>query len=124
MKQTKAGFTLIEVLIAMSIFAIAALAAASLILQSTSMISVNAQHSQAVTLAQQTMEDLRTLSYDDVTSGAQTSTLNNTQYAVSWLVTANSPAPEMKKIILTVSWQNKGVAKNYALETVFTKVTS
>ena len=124
MKQTKAGFTLIEVLIAMSIFSIAALAAASLILQSTSMISVNAQHSQAVTLAQQTMEDLRTLSYDDVTSGAQTSTLNNTQYAVSWLVTANSPAPEMKQIILTVSWQNKGKAKNYVLETVFTKVTS
>lgn len=72
------------------------------------------QQSDASMLAEQKINALRdygpVTSYDNIISGNQTVTLNNTSYNVVWVVTTNT-APDYKTIQVTVSWtdsENRG----------------
>lgn len=123
-RRANTGLTLIEVLATMTVLSIVSMATTSLMVHSTAMISNNAQYSQAVAFAQQATEDLRAVPYDDMATGVQVLTEGATSYTVSTTVTDDSPAIGMKTIVVSVAWDNKGVTKSYALETVFTQVTS
>jgi prepilin-type N-terminal cleavage/methylation domain-containing protein len=122
--RSNAGLTLIEVLATMVVMGIVSMGVTSLMIHSTAMISNNAQYSQAVAFAQQATEDLRAVPYDNMATGVQVLTEGATSYTVSSTVTDDSPAIGMKTIVVSVAWDNKGVTKSYALETVFTQVTS
>ena len=61
-----AGFTLIEVLIGMSIFAIGMLGVANLQLMTVRNTTIGDVTSQATMLANQKMEELKTLAFDDL----------------------------------------------------------
>jgi prepilin-type N-terminal cleavage/methylation domain-containing protein len=124
MKRTSAGFSLIEVLVAMAIFAIAASAVTSLMYHSTSYLSGNNYQSQAITCAQASLEHLRMLDYDDVIDDSDECTGDGVSFDVVWEVTEDEPADGAKTIVLTVSWIEKGETKSYELETIYTTVTA
>jgi type II secretory pathway pseudopilin PulG len=119
MREREAGFTLVEALVAMAMAAVVTLAIAMQMAFATAMISGNRHASHAVALAQDVLEDLRTLPYDDISDGSKTVTRDGTTFTADWVVAEQDA---MKDIVVTVSWQSKGATKTYVLETIFTEV--
>jgi prepilin-type N-terminal cleavage/methylation domain-containing protein len=124
MRNTQAGFTLVEVIVAMVIFLVSASAVASMMYHSTVAVSQNNFTSQAITCAQASLEHLRMLDYDDVSNDSDECAGDGITFDVEWEVTEDEPEDGTKTIVLTVSWSEKGEAKSYELETVYTAVTA
>jgi prepilin-type N-terminal cleavage/methylation domain-containing protein len=121
MRAKTAGYTLMEVLVSMMIVGVAATATTGGMVFTTNVIGENTMHHDAIVLAQKSVERLRTVSYNDIESGSETSA--DSTYAITRSVTDDDPEEGMKRITVTVSWQWKGVARSYALDTVFAKIT-
>jgi prepilin-type N-terminal cleavage/methylation domain-containing protein len=118
------GFTLVEVLSAMTLFALVAAAVGAL--ATTSMVHTiqNRHASTAAQLAQQRLEDLRALPYASITSGTSTTSVAGQRYTVVTSVQQNSPASGMARINVRVSWTGPEGARSYAVDTIYTSVTS
>ena len=115
------GYSLIEVLIAISIFAVGMLAVAAM---QTSAIKVNSSASQIterITWAQDKLEELMVLPYSDPRLEAAgnppdgTDSVGNPHqetsdgYTISWTVIDNSPVSHSKHITVTVIGRGKTV---------------
>jgi prepilin-type N-terminal cleavage/methylation domain-containing protein len=123
MQSTK-GFSLIEVLVAMVIFSIASLALSQLMVSSTKLVSENGLASEAITLAQETLEDLRTVRFTNMTNGSASvvSEKGGATFNVVWTVTNNSPETGMNRVVVTVTWNHQGVPKSYEAQSIFANV--
>jgi prepilin-type N-terminal cleavage/methylation domain-containing protein len=113
------GFTLIEVLVAIVVIGLAATATSRGIQATTNLLGENAFYDEAITQAQETLEDLRAVRYEDMTSGSRTSGV----YTISWTVTPDTPGPGMKFVAVTSAWEWKGEPRSYVLHTVYSKIT-
>ena len=114
------GFTLIEVLIAISIFAVGLLAVATMQLSAIRVNSTAGQITTRITWAQDKLEQLMALPYSDPLLEAagnppgNDSTGNTHQlspttegYTISWAVTDNTPVPNTKLIAVSVTGRGK-----------------
>jgi len=123
------GFTLIEVLIAMFLLAVAIFA----IISTTPLLikenALDKMATTATTLAKDKMESLKNQSYvgySGLTTGTDYATVysiiqpsaTGSFYTRTWTITAGSPAANMKTIAVTVSWSWMGVTKNVSLNTI------
>ena len=103
-----AGFTLIEVLIAVAIFAIGILAIAGLQIKSINLNSSTRLQSEATTAAVDRMERLMSLPYEhpelDESTGTQQSQVG--AYTVFWEITDESPISWCKTIAVWVTSDN------------------
>jgi type IV pilus modification protein PilV len=99
-----AGFTLIEVLIAVAIFAIGILALTSLQAVYIGGNSSARMQTEATTLAAQWLERLKILPYahDDLDSAGNPHRQVVGAYRIEWNVADNSPINEVKTIRITV----------------------
>ena len=109
-KPRQSGFTILEVMIAISILAIGLLAVFS---GQNMAIRGNdrASHlTEGMTLAQDKMEELLALPYDSVTTGSGT----QGNYSIAWTVYDNDPINNTKRIVVTVTGQglNKSLELN------------
>ncbi len=126
MTPGNAGFTLIETLIAVVIFAIVSLAMTSLMVTNTRMISENTQSSEAIGYAQELLENLREVPVSSLSPGSSTATRQSargTEYLITWTVTPNSPATGRTAVAVTVAWSHKGTPRSYATQSIFTQVS-
>jgi type IV pilus assembly protein PilV len=102
------GFTLIEVLIALVILAISLLALAGLMTTTTKNNSVGGRITEAATLAQDKLEELRALPWDsipvDVTNSDSPTSRPGVQYDRSWIASLNGKNPDLKEIQITIRW--------------------
>ena len=110
LKTRQSGFTILEVMIAISILAIGLLAVFS---GQNMAIRGNdrASHlTEGMTLAQDKMEELLALPYDSVTTGSGT----QGNYSIAWTVYDNDPINNTKRIVVTVTGQglNKSLELN------------
>ena len=119
-----AGFTLMEVLVALTIFSITSLAATRLIVGATALVSENNTASLAISLAQGTIENLRNVAYEDMVSDTEIVVLDNITFTITWTVSDDDPAPDMKTVVVNVSWEAKGEAKHYEIESIYSQVTA
>jgi len=117
------GFSLLEVLAAMSLFAIVASAIGTLAVSSIQHSAQNRHYTTAATLAQAELEDLRSLDYPDIATRASLKTVGGESFNVSTVVAPDSPAPNMKHITVTVTWTAPEGTKTYAAETIYTNIT-
>ncbi len=100
------GFTLIETLIALFILAFALLALAGLMVTTTRNNSFGGHMTEAATLAQDKLEELRTTPFDGIVSYHDSMTGNQgIQYARNWNIALN-PAGNFKTITLTITWSD------------------
>ncbi len=106
------GFTLIEVLFAITILAFGLLAVASMQSGAIRGNFFASGKTEAVTWAQDRMESLLALPYAQVVSGGPTVQGN---YKITWNVADNSPIDKCKLITVTVTPQIKGVGKQVQL---------
>ena len=110
------GFTLIEVLIAITIFAVGLLAVAAM---QTSAITVNSTADQIttrMTWAQDKIEELMALPYTDSQLQAAGSPFQETTsdgYTVSWTVTDDTLISGTKLITVTVTGKGKTTRVSY-----------
>lgn len=121
--DTAAGFTLIEVLMALAIFAIGFLAIASL--QAT-YIGDNAaarQQTDATAMAVQVIEQLRALPFDHdemdpAANPHQPPAGSISGYDVRWVITDNTPVNNTKTVTITVSPHNRVSGRPVRMRTI------
>ena len=103
------GFTLIEVLIALTIFAVGLLAVAALQTSAIKMNSTSNKLTNLSTLAMDQIEKLSALPYADPAFDPAGNPYQNTMdnYTVSYSVTPNSPVPNIMTIQVTVTGRGK-----------------
>ena len=103
------GFSLIEVLVALIILSISLLALAGLMVTTTKNNSFGNHMTEAATLAQDKLEQLRAVRWEAIPEGASTDPApqigsTGISYVRNWTVVANGV---LKTITITVSWQDK-----------------
>lgn len=116
-KQREAGFTLIEVLVAVAIIAIGVLALAANTISVTQGNRVSANYTIAVNLAQEKMEEVRAQSSFTNGTATDTSTGSTGVPFTRTRVIGDSSETNLKQIDVTVSWTEYGVSRSVALST-------
>jgi type IV pilus assembly protein PilV len=106
--KERSGFTLIEVLIALTILAVGLLALATMQIVSIRGNAFSTEMTYATMLAQSRLEQIRNMAYDSVTSGTEIVPANETSkgipYTIQRTVNNDDPATDMKRITLVVLW--------------------
>jgi prepilin-type N-terminal cleavage/methylation domain-containing protein len=121
-KKSK-GFSLIEVLIALVILAIALLALAGLMVTTTKNNSFGNHMTEAATLAQDKLEELRVSPWASIANGndavpGSTGITYTRNWNVSILANPNPPPNDLEKsVTITVSW-NDGINRSISLLSV------
>jgi type IV pilus modification protein PilV len=127
--STIAGFTLLEVLIAVVILAIGLLGLSALQIVAVRGNSMSGEMMSASMLAQQKLEELRQLDYDDadlaVGGGHSETSTDNTgvTYTLSWTVSEHASLL-MKTVVLDVSWQSMRVGTAAEASNVTSRFTT
>lgn len=125
MVATEKGFTLIEVLVATVILSLGLLGLARVHIATIQVNTIASRLTQATTLAQDRVEQLLALPYNDpalVDATAPQTFTNYTDpnppqgYTISWAVDTDAPSTGMKTINIDVTWKNKaGQPKTFSL---------
>ena len=107
-KTGSAGFSLIECLIALSVFTIGILAVATLVLSSIGENAGARRITEATALAENSLEQLVAKPYDEIVEDEFT----QGGYTVAWQVTEDDIIAQTKSITMTVSWWFRGRQRN------------
>ena len=125
--QKDQGFTLIEVLIAITIFAVGLLAIAAMQASAIRVNSTAGQITTRMTWAQDKLEELMALPYSDpwiedlgdppsgtdTAGNAHQETTSDGIYTISWTVTDDTPISSTKLITVTVTGRGKVTQVSY-----------
>lgn len=102
------GFTLVEMMIALVLFGVGVMALAQALPQGLSVRDKARRMTIATTLAQEGIEQLRDLpfAHADLADGNHVDPDSpiNGAYVRSWAVADGSPVPDMKRVVMTVSF--------------------
>lgn len=104
------GLSIIEVVFALSIFAIGILAVSTLSLSSINSNATSRRVTEATALAEDRLERLTAIPYDDIQDGEEM----EGAYKITWAVIENDLVDKTKSITVTVNcpngWKNTNVA--------------
>jgi prepilin-type N-terminal cleavage/methylation domain-containing protein len=121
-KRQRRGFSLIETLVSISLFALSAAAIGGFLTQQIRAAGANFRTSYAYTVAEEELEAIRALDYDQMVSRSSTKSLGATRFNIATAVTPNQPSANMKSIQVTVSWTDNSGEKNVTVSTVYAQV--
>lgn len=105
------GFTLIEIIISLSILVVGLVALLALFISSFDVAMKAANLTEATIYAQQKMEEVKKAGYDLTLAGTTTGSFNPT-YSWTLVVTNEAPTGYLRKASLTVSWTYRGKTFN------------
>jgi type IV pilus assembly protein PilV len=117
MKKTSKdeGFTLIEILVAITLFAIGILGATSMQIMALQTNAKANRKTEALAVASEQMEKLINQDYADIDSSQTNMVIGDDAnenvsdvYTLSWNVADDSPVNDTKTITVTVTWNYKG----------------
>jgi len=121
-EPSETGFTLIEVLMAMAIFAIGILAVGSMQIAAMNGGASARRSTDAATIAQDQIEKIIAGDYDDLAAPADA--VVNGRYSLNWAVAEDDlngdGNNDAKNVTVTVIWPDKGGDRSFNLD--FTKV--
>jgi prepilin-type N-terminal cleavage/methylation domain-containing protein len=117
------GVSLIETMVALGLFAIGAASIGRFITRQTRTASTNNLTSVAQSFAEQELENMRALDYDDIAAASHSSTKGSVVYTIASTVQNNSPAPNMKQISVDVSWKDPLGTQHVTVYTIYTAIT-
>jgi Tfp pilus assembly protein PilV len=98
---------LIEVLVALIILSISLLALAGLMVTTTKNNAYGSHITEAATFAQDKLEELRSMRWEDILEGSHTDHTNGStgiDYTRNWNVTSNN---SLKTITITINWNDR-----------------
>ena len=118
--RNNSGFTLMEVLVAMVILSVGLLGTAALTIKIINSNKLSNMISTATVLAQDKMEEIRGVGYDNAVPEAKAPMSSPyAHYEREVTVTPNSPSIGMKTITVTVFWDSD--AHSVVLKTILAK---
>ena len=115
-----AGFSLIEVAVAIGVVAVGLLALAQTVPMAMSTVVQAQLRTNAVEHAQQRMDDLRSRDFGSAALGAGTYSEITPNYTIQWVITDDQPLPGCKLIEVTVAWQTVRGTRTSELSTFLT----
>lgn len=102
------GFTLLEVLVSLIILGISLIALAGLMTTTTKNNSVGGRLTEAATLAQDKLEELRATNWESIIPNSMNTELFQIrpgfQYTRNWIARLNGANPDIKEIEITINW--------------------
>lgn len=119
-KAGDSGFSLIEIMVAMTFLGIGLLAIAQLIPLGMVGITGARHRTDAVQNAQRVMDQLRTEDYPSAALTAGTYTETDGRYSIQWTITDDNPIPRMKRVDLFTTWGDSASADTVRLSTYIT----
>jgi len=129
--KNKKGFTLLEILVALTILSVGLLGLASLQIVAVRSNSFSLQLSTATILAQQKLEEFKQTPYANIASGSDTISSQTGTGAVAtlgitfnrqWTVSDNTPVADSKQVDVTVSWTGiDGKSHSVTLSSIYAK---
>ena len=120
-KLDSSGFSLLELLIAVSILAIGLLAVAGLQVTAIKGNSHGNTISQATALAEDQIETIRNTDYSAISFTPNPfveANLDGTIYTRETFVETDTPSPDLKLVTVTVSWSANSGTRRVALQTI------
>jgi Tfp pilus assembly protein PilV len=116
------GSSFIELLAAVSVFAVVVLGLSPSLLSTRKVASFGKSQSIAATLAEDKVEQIRTLAAGSVTSGSdgplKADGSSGGIFNRAWTVTPNAPMLGVSRVVVTVSWQDRPAASSVTLVTL------
>ncbi|HUI25366.1 MAG TPA: type II secretion system protein [Candidatus Kryptonia bacterium] len=117
------GTTLIESLVALTLFGLTASAVGNLLVQQIRMQGWNTYRTNAIAVASAELEDLRSMDYSAIPAArSSTIQLGGMTYRVSTTALVDTPASGMKQITTTVSFTEPTGPKSYTLNAIYTAI--
>ncbi|OEU50130.1 MAG: hypothetical protein BA871_04040 [Desulfuromonadales bacterium C00003096] len=113
-KSNQKGFSLIEILIAITVFSIGILALGKMQITAIKGNSFANDLTMATTLAQDKAEELTGLPYDDPLINADGNQANG-RYNISWNIANDYPINNTKTINIIVTWSIRGNPKSTSI---------
>jgi type IV pilus assembly protein PilV len=110
-----AGFTLVEVMVALVVFAIGVLALSAVQTRSSDDVYSAGRRSRALELAQEQVETARAVGYDGAVSDSGLSG------PLAWTSHVDSVDIDLKSVTVSVNWQEKGSPRSLQLQTLLSK---
>jgi type IV pilus assembly protein PilV len=126
-KMGNEGFTLLEVIVAISILTVGLLAVGTMQVSAIYGNSIANKVTKATSIAEDKLEQLLTLQYSltathpDLSEGNH-GPIDQPGYSMSWRVDNNTPFPNTKAITVTVSWQDRWVTRSTSLSSYLTRI--
>lgn len=106
------GFTLIEVMIALVIFSVGILGIGQMQIAAIQGNYSAHQFHEALTVAQNKIDTLKSLPYDTLLSGFD----GDGKYTLFWNIAVDEPVVNAKKIRMIVRWQDHSISRRIALD--------
>lgn len=118
------GFTLIEMLVAISILSAGLLALGSMQVSAISGNAHSANVTDSSTLAADRLEKLLALPYThaDLSSGAHMDPTPPAGRTVLWSIVDNAPLANTKTITLKVQWTDHGIQKSVTMQRIIARM--
>ena len=105
--RKSSGFTLIEILVALVIFSISVLAFAGLTVTATKTGAYGGRMTEAVTFAQDKLEELKANSWENIVSGGDQETgPTGINYTRNWKV-LEKETRNLKTVSITIDWNDR-----------------
>jgi prepilin-type N-terminal cleavage/methylation domain-containing protein len=123
--HTQRGATLVESMVALGVFGMVAAAVGTLLTQHIRSERTNGTTTNAITVAEAELEDIRSLDYSDIATRTfdPTPAAGSPKYHVQTTVVADSPAPSLKTITTQVTWTEPAGSRSVSLYAIYTDVT-
>ena len=124
--EASGGFTLLEVLIAISVLTVGLLGVASMQVSAIRGNDFAIAQTEAATAGVDRIEKLLRLPYDHAELGVagnpHTDPTPPTGYTIGWNVTDDSPLSNTKTVTVTVSWVDRGKPKNISMRRIVPRI--
>ena len=121
-RRSQRGVSLLEILVAITLFALTSSGLAAFLVQSLRRTAGNRASTGAVIAAQHEVEDLRSLDYPAIVSRSYATTITGKPYGVGTVVQNDTPASGMKQVTVTVSYTEPLGPESYVLRTILTQI--
>ena len=118
----EAGFTLIEIMIALVVLSVGLIALAGLQISAIRGNSFSKRMTTAVSIANDRIEQIKNTPYANIQSEPSTQvTASNLNFARQVTVTNNNPLPNTKTINVTVTWKDGSKSYMVPISTVISQ---
>jgi prepilin-type N-terminal cleavage/methylation domain-containing protein len=121
-RRGERGFSLIETLVALSLFAMTAATMGKFLVTQIRFASNNHLQTKAYSLAAEQLEATRALRFNDMLASSKTVAFNGVTYTVATDIDDDTPSNGLKTIEVDVSWSDPTGPKNVSVSTIYTEV--
>jgi type IV pilus assembly protein PilV len=113
-RSGSAGFSLVELMIAITLLGVGVLSLAGLFPIAMQRVSGGDLESRATFHAQSKIEELKRTSWANLVAAAASDTVE-VAYARDWIIEVDTPVVGMKQVQVTVSWSDKNGPRTVSL---------